>query len=1032
MERLMKQLRKLSILVFAAVTLGQFGQNIVQYDDFDWAFIQSRHFDIYYSGDGRPHAEFVAVEAERAYDNIGDRMGWKLRQRVSIIVYNSHNDFQQTNVIDSYMYEGVGGVTELYKNRIVIPFDGSHREFKHVIHHELVHAFINDNIYGGNLQNMIAQQIKFMIPGWMNEGLAEYLSDGWSTNSDMWIRDLAINGGDLPEIYYMNGYMAYRGGQSVWRFIADKWGEESFSEIFYQIKKLNNVNKGFEKALGVDIEDLSEQWKEFVKKEYWPDITGRDKLDDVARRLTDHEKLKNSYNIAPAISPDGSQIAIISNKGGSFAIHLIASEDGIFNRKVIQGEQSAEYEELHILKPGIAWSPDGESIAFGVKSGKSDALVVADVISRKTKKFRLGMEGVFRPSWSPTRNEIAFIGNDGVTSNIYLFDLDSETLSRLTDDWFTDDHVTWAPDGESLLFISDRGDRIDIGSPEDPMLHEIDQMDIFSISRSDKIIRRLTNTEYDELYPVYSSDGSKIAFVSDESGINNIYLMAVSTGQIKAITNVLTGVSQLSWSSDDSHLAFSGFEKSGYDIYLLSNPLDLLSEEITVEPAAWTFEEPQEQLRRPKTKELEKVTASYDNYVFENYGRKTKKDTTNLKIELADDQVQDSSGTFLSHPYKTRFTLDIIQGYYAFSTQYSPEAMAYFLWSDILGDHRIFVGTEMQISLKNSDYYLMYSYLPKKIDYNFMFLHNAEGYGYYDGYGFYHLQRLRQIGLGIQASAPYSRFSRVELGFETSYVELAEIYEQLIPGSSYQTEYSENIIETMQTIIPSLGYVWDNTRWFQTYPITGSRFYTRLEVSSRFGNDNGLDFQTLSMDYRKYFSLFNGISFAGRVYAGKSYGRDAINFRVGGVPWLFSSENDYYKEYPNYSSDLDILQGMYFTKYIMPVRGGQINEVHGENAVVINTEIRLPFLIYYFPTIKFIGQLNMVFFSDFGMAWTGAEPDMRIGNSIKQDANDFVWTYGFGPRFIFLGLPWQLDYAWEIHPEIETKRMWYLSIGLDF
>ena len=109
-------------------------------------------------------------------------------------------------------------------------------------------------MYGGNLQNMISQQIKFVIPGWMNEGLAEYLSDGWSTNSDMWIRDLAINGGDLPEIFYLNGYMAYRGGQSVWRFIADKWGEESFSEIFYQIKKLNNVNRGFEKGLGELVE----------------------------------------------------------------------------------------------------------------------------------------------------------------------------------------------------------------------------------------------------------------------------------------------------------------------------------------------------------------------------------------------------------------------------------------------------------------------------------------------------------------------------------------------------------------------------------------------------------------------------------------------------------------------------------------------------------------------------------------------------------------------------------------------------------
>jgi len=220
---------------------GKFGQNIVQYDDFTWHFIQSKHFDIYYSENGREHAEFTAEEAEIAYLKISDRLNWRLKQRVSIIIYNSHNDFQQTNVIDSYMYEGIGGVTELYKNRVVIPFDASNREFKHVIHHELVHAFINDCVYGGSLRNMLASSVRIQIPMWMNEGLAEYLASGWDTNSEMWIRDMVINGGEFPDINNLNGYMAYRGGQSVWNFITDKWGEESIAEIFYQIKKSNKT-----------------------------------------------------------------------------------------------------------------------------------------------------------------------------------------------------------------------------------------------------------------------------------------------------------------------------------------------------------------------------------------------------------------------------------------------------------------------------------------------------------------------------------------------------------------------------------------------------------------------------------------------------------------------------------------------------------------------------------------------------------------------------------------------------------------------
>ena len=98
---------------------------------------------------------FIKKETDEAYNKISNYLNWELKDRYTIIMHNSHNDFQQTNVINTYMQEGIGGVTELYKNRIVIPFDGSLKEFKHVIHHEMVHLFINDMLYGGSVKNMI-------------------------------------------------------------------------------------------------------------------------------------------------------------------------------------------------------------------------------------------------------------------------------------------------------------------------------------------------------------------------------------------------------------------------------------------------------------------------------------------------------------------------------------------------------------------------------------------------------------------------------------------------------------------------------------------------------------------------------------------------------------------------------------------------------------------------------------------------------------------------------------------------------------
>ena len=176
----------LIILLFINQLFSQsFGQNKVQYDSFDWDYIVSPNTNVYYYGDNYDLAIFTSKVAEKSIEQIGKHLRWRSSTPIKIIVYTSHNDFQQTNVVNVYMSEGIGGVTELYKNRIVIPFEGSYEQFEHVIHHELVHAAINQLVYGGNAQGLISGRIRVQVPLWANEGLAEYLSVDWDTNSDM-------------------------------------------------------------------------------------------------------------------------------------------------------------------------------------------------------------------------------------------------------------------------------------------------------------------------------------------------------------------------------------------------------------------------------------------------------------------------------------------------------------------------------------------------------------------------------------------------------------------------------------------------------------------------------------------------------------------------------------------------------------------------------------------------------------------------------------------------------------------------------
>src|SRR5579862_9767444 len=87
---------------------SNFGKNKVQYREFHWKYIQSAHFDIYCYEGGYELAQFVAEIAEQSLVSIEKTVRYDITQRIAILVYNSHNDFQQTNAVGEYLPEGVG------------------------------------------------------------------------------------------------------------------------------------------------------------------------------------------------------------------------------------------------------------------------------------------------------------------------------------------------------------------------------------------------------------------------------------------------------------------------------------------------------------------------------------------------------------------------------------------------------------------------------------------------------------------------------------------------------------------------------------------------------------------------------------------------------------------------------------------------------------------------------------------------------------------------------------------------------------
>ena len=126
-----------------------------------------------------------------SYSSLEKKFNFSLVEKVPLIFYSSHLHFQQTNTVPYRLPEGVGGFFEFIKGRVVIPYKGSTHQIRHVIWHELVHVFMHNKI--GQILRLHNISTYRSPPLWFVEGLAEYWSAGWDTQTEMVIRDALTN-----------------------------------------------------------------------------------------------------------------------------------------------------------------------------------------------------------------------------------------------------------------------------------------------------------------------------------------------------------------------------------------------------------------------------------------------------------------------------------------------------------------------------------------------------------------------------------------------------------------------------------------------------------------------------------------------------------------------------------------------------------------------------------------------------------------------------------------------------------------------
>lgn len=1042
--------RNLYIIIFvilvAQIATAQnvfFGQNKVQYRDFDWFYIQTADFDIYFYKEEDTLAVFAAEVLNNAYEEIKEELNYTLSSRVPVIIYASHNEFQQTNVIGELIPEGVGGFTEVFKNRIVVPFTGSYEDFRHVLHHELTHAVVFDFLYGNALRSIFSREALFQPPLWFNEGYAEYSSrHGWDLEADMFVRDAIIEG-YMPPLQFLNGFLAYKGGQSVMIYITEKYGEEKIFEILSKGRSVITMERAVKATLGVSIEDLSEEWQKTLKKTYWPEIANRDDPNDIGEMLTDHSEDGSIYNQQPEWSPSGDRLAFFSDRSNPQngysdrynEIFIISAVDGEIISRLVKAERSGDMESLHSYVSGLTWSPDGKSVAFISKSHGKDALFIYDAFKGKKKnKMELGFSGMRNPAWSPDGSRIAFEGFKNGFTDLYVYNLDTGENTRLMADKYDDSNPSWSQDGNYLAFASDRP----IGENKAGE-YSYGNYDIFVYGLENGEMQNITDNVYSNIQPAFSPDGNRIAFVSNRNGINNIYIHEIETGVTFPITDVVSGLFSPTWSPSGDKIAVSAFNKYGFDILILKDLQNITPDggELALTPYMEKLRNNEKNIFVPEIiltdEQLDKMakdstyhlSSDFDTYVFragedlirKGGSRRDSETPGEEETEIAEAPEADTleyllpSGEYRRNKYKLKFSPELITGGFSYDNFYGLQGQSFLAISDIFGDHHFYIVTDLVNTIDQSNILLSYAYTGKRVDYAAGIFHFKDTY--FNDYERYYFSD-RVFGTQGYASYPFSRFSR----FDMSLTQMTVSRDNF----GYKSDGTTNILSL------SGEFVNDAVIWGIVGPVSGQRYKIELEKSIKTVN-TGLSYLSAQFDFRRYWHFWNRYNLALRIGGGGSSGKDAKLFYLGGSSnWIGPKREQ---------GDIYAINDIYVNELIVPLRGYSYFEESGTHYGIANLEFRYPFIDYFqlrFPLPISLQQVSGAIFWDMGAAWYKMDEvrffDKEKGFPVLGSVNGGL---GVGARANLGIFVLRVDLAWATNLDtIAPKPETYFSFGAEF
>lgn len=564
----------LSGAAISSARAQQFGRNKVEYVDFDFKIFDTEHFSVYHYAGEEESARIVSRLAERWYARLSGVLEHKLSSRQPLILYGSQPEFAQTNVVSGFLNEGIGGVTESARRRIVMPFAPTLAETDRILGHEIAHAFQFDMAkkHRGGLT----------WPLWAVEGMAQYLALGSNdAETSMWLRD-AVRSDLLPrrEQEAARKFSPYRYGHALWAYLAGRFGNRVMADVLRDGRS-GPLARRVRNVTGIELQQLFDDWRALAYRHYGSDAPSAATAEPLL-----HEQESGRLYLGPALSPDGRQAVFFSERDRlSLDLFLADTATGEITEKLATTAASARFESLQAIRSSGSWSPDGTQFMFAAIERGQPTLVILDMMRRGgQRQVRLPQFGqILTPSWSPDGELVVFAALDGGLTDLYTYEFASGRVKRLTRDAYADLQPAWSPDGRRIAFVTDRFSTnlstLTFGPPQLAMLDVT--------SGTVHPVAPLSASSHSN--PQWSPDGASLFFVADPDGIANVYRMELASGVPAQISDVPGGVVGLTPTSpvlsvarDATVLVFTAFRKGKYEMDMRAGATALAGERFEV------------------------------------------------------------------------------------------------------------------------------------------------------------------------------------------------------------------------------------------------------------------------------------------------------------------------------------------------------------------------------------------------------------------------------------------------------------------